>query len=272
MTDELRFALQLGLNLAAVLLAGWLAGRYATRQMQKVLEAERRRAEEARQQAQDELMANLPPIPPELEQMVEIERWVLTARDLQLRLTSLSTLIRMRLRADQSERRGMLTEIDRSMKFLGRQENKWLNASLPVVAYIRQIDPAKGKTRDHSLEAWTSRLNQAYVQAAQSLRRAASLCDPDGHESYGDTMANAYLAEADQEAANMFSMIASALDRVAYLKQGLPEHQAQQIAAAVAERSRDARGISEEDEKKDDAVHPVDTSVSLATSASRAAR
>jgi hypothetical protein len=167
----------------------------------------------------------------------------------------------------------MLTEIGRSLKSLGRQENKWLDASLPVVAYIRQLDPAKGKTRDHSLEAWTSRLNQAYVQAAQSLRRAASLCDSDGHdESYGDTMASSYLAEADQAAANMFSMIASALDRVAYLKQGLPERQAQRIAAAVAERPRDAHEIPEEDAKKDDAVHPVDPTVSLATSASRAAR
>ena len=48
MTEEVRFALQLGLNLAAVLLAGWLAGRYAARRIQKVLEVERQGAEEAR--------------------------------------------------------------------------------------------------------------------------------------------------------------------------------------------------------------------------------
>jgi hypothetical protein len=272
MTDEVRFAVQLGLNLIAILLAGWLAGRYAARRVQEVLEAERKRAEEARRQAQAEVVASLPPIPPELEQMVEIERWVLNARDLQVLLTSLSTLLRIRLCADRSTQRGMSTEVDRSLKSLGRRENKWLNDSLPVVAYVRKLDPAKGKTQDQSLETWISRLNQAYVQAAQSLRRAASLCEPDGDGTYGDTMINAYLAEADQAAANMASMIASALDRIAYFRQQLPKHQAQQIAAEVAERLIGAGEIYGGDEITDNAGEFVDPTVNLATSASQVTR
>ena len=97
MTDELRFALQLGLNVVAVLLAGWLAGRYAARQMQKILEVERRRNAEAQRQALGEAMASLPPVPPELEQMAEIERWILDGREVQIQLTSLCTLTRIRL-------------------------------------------------------------------------------------------------------------------------------------------------------------------------------
>ncbi len=263
MTEEVRFALQLGLNVAAVLLAGWLAGRYAARRIQKVLEVERQRAEQARRQAQAEIMASLPPIPPELEQMVEIERWVLAARDLQLLLTSLGTLTRIKLRADRSTQTGVSAEVDRSLKFLGRQENKWLNASLSIIAYVRQIDPAKGKDRDQSLESWVSRLNQAYMHAVQSLRRAVHMCDPDdGNGTYGDTMINAYLAEADQTTADMASMIASALDRVVYLKKQLPEHQAQQIATAVAERLGSDGEIPEENEMNGDAGKSAEPAVS----------
>lgn len=245
MTDEARFALQLGLNLIAVLLAGWLAGHYVVRRMQQALEAERKRAEEAQQQAQAEVKANLPPIPLDLEQLVEIERWVLTARDLQILLTSICTLIRIRLGADGTTQLGVSTEIDQSLKYLGRQENKWLNDSLPVVAYVRQIDPAKRKRQDQSLETWVSRINQAYVQTSQSLRRAASLVGSNGDEAYDTPMANAYLTEADQAAANMGSMIASAIDRAAYVRQQLPERQAQRIAAAVAERRSDAQEVLE---------------------------
>lgn len=245
MTDEARFALQLGLNLIAILLAGWLAGHYAVRRIQQVFEAERKRAEETHLQAQAEVRANLPPIPPDLEQLVEIERWVLTARDLQILLTSVCTLIRIRLGADKTTQLGVSTEIDQSLKYLGRQENKWLNDSLSVVAYVRQIDPAKRKTQDQSLETWVSRINQAYVQSAQSLRRAASLCGSDDNGSYDASMANAYLTEADQAVANMGSMIASAIDRAAYVKQQLPERQAQRSAAAVAEDGPDAPEVLE---------------------------
>jgi hypothetical protein len=275
MTEEVRFALQLGLNLAAVLLAGWLAGRYAARQVQKILEAERRRAQAARQQVQAEVVANLPPIPPELEQMLEIERWVLAARDLQLLLTSLCTLIRIGLRADETGRRGVLTEIDRSLQFMGRQENKWLNASLPVVAYVRHLDPAKGKSPEQSLETWVSRLNRAHVQAAQSLRRAASLCDPDQNEEYGNTLANVYLTEADRATSDMAGVIASTLDRVAYLQKQLPELQAQQVAAAVAGPSiGDYQFPAEDDEDKlkGPPGAPSDPHVDVATSASHMAR
>lgn len=275
MTEEVRFALQLGLNLAAVLLAGWLAGRYAAHQVQKILEAERRRAEAAHRKVQAEVVANLPPIPPELEQTVEIERWVLAARDLQLLLTSLCTLIRIGLRADEATRRGVLTEIDRSLKFMGRQENKWLNASLPVVAYVRHLDPAKGKSPEQSLETWVSRLNRAHVQAAQCLRRAASLCDPDQDEEYGSTLANVYLTEADRATSDMAGVIASTLDRVAYLQKQLPERQAQQVAAAVAERSISAYQFpGEGDEDKMEAAPGVssDPHGDVATSASCIAR
>ncbi len=275
MTEEVRFALQLGLNLAAVLLAGWLAGRYAARQVQKILEAERRRAQAARQQVQAEVVANLPPIPPELEQMVEIERWVLAARDLQLLLTSLCTLIRIGLRADETGRRGVLTEIDRSLQFMGRQENKWLNASLPVVAYVRHLDPAKGKSPEQSLETWVSRLNRAHVQAAQSLRRAASLCHPDQDEEYGNTLANVYLTEADRATSDMAGVIASTLDRVAYLQKQLPELQAQQVAAAVAGPSiGDYQFPAEDDEYKLKGPPAVssDPHADVATSASHMAR
>lgn len=245
MTDEAQFALQLSLNLIAVLLAGWLAGRYAARRVQQVIEAERKRAEEAQQQVQAEVKANLPPIPLDLEQLVEVERWVLTARDLQILLTSICTLIRIRLGADETTQLGVSTEIDQSLKYLGRQENKWLNNSLPVVAYVRQIDPAKRKRQDQSLETWVSRINQAYVQTSQSLRRAASLVGPDADEAYDASMANAYLTEADQAAANMGSMIACAIDRAAYVRQQLPERQAQRIAAVVAERTSDAQEVLE---------------------------
>jgi hypothetical protein len=275
MTEEVRFALQLGLNLAAVLLAGWLAGRYAARQVQKTLEAERRRAQAARQQIQAEVVANLPPIPPELEQMVEIERWVLAARDLQLLLTSLCTLIRIGLRADETGRRGVLTEIDRSLQFMGRQENKWLNASLPVVAYVRHLDPAKGKSPEQSLETWVSRLNRAHVQAAQSLRRAASLCDPDQDEEYGSTLANVYLTEADRATSDMAGVIASTLDRVAYRRKQLPELQAQQVAAAVAGPSiGDSQFPAEDDEDKlkDPPGVSSDPHVNVATSTNHTAR
>lgn len=234
MTDEARFALQLGLNLMAILLAGWLAGRYAAHKIHKVLDTERQRAQDARRQAVAELLTSLPPIPPEFKQVVAIEFWVLSARDLQLLLASLCTLIRIRLRAEGPTQDGVSIEIDRSLKHLERRENKWLSDSLAVVAYARQLDPARAKARDQALETWLSRLNQAYVQAVQSLRRAACLCASDDHEATVDTMANAYLTEADRATADLASMIASALDRVAYLKQQLPEHQAQQISAAVA--------------------------------------
>ena len=243
MTDEARFALQLGLNLIAVLLAGWLAGRYAARRVQQVLEAERKRAEGAQQRVQAEVKANLLPIPLELEQLVEIERWVLTARDLQILLTSICTLIRIRLGADETTQLGVSTEIDQSLKYLGRQENKWLNNSLPVVAYVRQIDPAKRKRQDQSLETWVSRINQAYVQTSQSLRRAASLAGSNAGEAYDAPMANAYLTEADLAAANMGSLIASAIDRAAYVREQLPERQAQRIAAAVGECTPDAQEV-----------------------------
>lgn len=242
MTDEVRFALQLSLNVVAVLLAGWLAGRYAAHRVQRILEAERQRAEEARRQ----LQARLPSVSPELEQIAEVERWVLAARELQLVLTSLSTLVRVCLRTDDVTRRGVLTEMDRSLKFLGRQENKWLNASLSVITCVRQVDPTAGKAYDQSLETWISRLNRAHLQAAQSLRRAASLCDPEGNEGYSDTLTNAYLNEADQATADMSGIIASALDRVAYLKKQLPERQAQQTATAVDERLPGAPYVSEE--------------------------
>lgn len=268
MTDEARFALQLALNLAAVLLAGWLAGRYAARQVRKVLEVERQRAEEARRQAQADVVASLPPIPPELEHMVEVERWVLNARDLHLLLASLGTLIRIRLRADEATKASVLAEIDRSLKSLVRQENRWLSASLPVVAYVRQLDPAKGKVPDQSLESWISRLSQAYVQAAQSLRRAATLCDADGHQAYGETLANTYLTEADQATTNMTSVISSALDRIAYLRQQLPEHQARQIVAAVAERSENSLDILNE-ESQGNSSPGAQQDVTLKTSASR---
>jgi hypothetical protein len=271
MTDEVRFALQLGLNLVAVLLAGWLAGRYAARQVRKALEAERQRNEAARRQAQAEIMAGLPPIPPELEQIVEIEHWLLSAHDLHLLLISLGTLIRIRLRADENTQRSVLAEIDRSLKFLGRQENKWLSASLPVVAYVRQLDPAKGKAQDQSLETWTSRINQAYVQAVQSLRRAASLCDVDSSQASSDTLANTYLGEADQATANMASVVACALDRVVYLKRQLPEYQGQQIAEAIAEHLQSDRDVLEE-EIESDASTPTDLAVTMQTPANRTAR
>jgi len=244
MTDEARFALQLGLNLIAVVLAAGLAGHYAAHRMHQVFEAERKRAKETQRQAQAEIKASLPPIPPDLEQLIEIERWVLTARDLQILLTSICTLIRIQLGADKTTQLGVSTEIDQSLKYLERQENKWLNDSLPVVAYVRQIDPAKRKAQDQSLETWVSRINQAYLQTAQSLRRASSLCSSD-EGSYRSPMANAYLTEADQAVANMGSLIASAVDRVAYVRQQLPERQAQRIAAAVAERVPDADEILE---------------------------
>ncbi|MEJ2556589.1 MAG: hypothetical protein P8186_10235 [Anaerolineae bacterium] len=275
MTEEVRFALQLGLNLAAVLLAGWLAGRYAARQVQKILEAERQRAQAARRQIQAEVVANLPPIPPELEQMVEIERWVLAARDLQLLLTSLCTLIRIGLRADETGRRGVLAEIDRSLQFMGRQENKWLNASLPVVAYVRHLDPAKGKTPEQSLETWVSRLNRAHVQAAQSLRRAASLCDPDQDEEYGNTLANVYLTEADRATSDMAGVVTSTLDRVAYLRKQLPELQAQQVAAAVTGPSMGHSQFPAEDDEdklKGTLSSSSDPHVDVATSESHMAR
>ncbi|GAB4543863.1 MAG: hypothetical protein Kow0063_37420 [Anaerolineae bacterium] len=234
MTDESRLALQLGLNLIAILLASWLAGRYAASKIREILDTERQRAQETRRHAIAEVLTNLPPIPPEFKQIVDVEFWVLSARDLQLLLTSLSTLIRIRLRAEGPTRQGVSVEIDQSLKHLERHENKWLNHSLAVVAYARQLDPARGKTRDQALETWLSRLNQAYVQAAQSLRRAACLCDQDDHAVAANTMANTYLTEADRAAAELSSMIAAALDRVAYLKQQLPEYQAQQISAAVA--------------------------------------
>jgi hypothetical protein len=256
MTDEVRFALQLSLNLIAILVAGWLAGRYAARRIQEVLEAERKRAKEARRQARAEVMADMPPIPPEVEQLVEVQRWVLTARDMQILLTSLCTLVRIQLGADQSTQRGISSEINRSLKSLGRQEDKWLNDSLAVVAYIRQLDPAKGEALDPTLETWISRLNQVYLQGAQSGRRAASLCEAGNGQKYGDAMANAYLTEADQAAAKMASIIASALDRVAYIKEQLPAYQAQRITAAAAERAPDPYLVLEYDEMEDGSHRP----------------
>jgi len=245
MTDEARFAIQLGLNLIAVLLAGWVAGHYAARRMQQVLEAERRRAQETHRQAQAQVRTNLSTGLSDLEQLAEIERWVLTARDLQILLNSLCTLVRIRLGADEATQSGVSTEIGQSLKYLGRQENKWLNNSLPVVAYVRHIDPAKRKTQDQSLETCISRINQAYVQSAQSLRRAASLCDSGDNVAYDASMANAYLTEADQAVANMGGMIASAIDRVAYVRQQLPERQAKRSGAAVAECEPDAPEVLE---------------------------
>lgn len=254
MTDEVRFALQLGLNLTAILLAAWLAGRYAVRRMQRLLESERQRAEEVRRQAQAEALASLPLIPPEMEQIAEIERWVLMARDVQILLASLCTLVRVALGADDENRRGVLAEIDRSLKFLGRLETKWLNVSLPVVAFVRQLDPAKGKAAQECLETWLSRLNRAHVQAAQSLRRAASLCDSDSNQAYGRTLTDGYLSEADRATTDMAGVIASALDRIRYLHQQLPERQAQQVMDAA------------------EAQVPPDPVISLATSPTHAAR
>ena len=245
MTDEVRLVLQLSLNLAAIPLAAWLAARYAARRMQKALEIERQRAEEARRRAQAEIVASLPPIPPEVEKMVEVERWTLAARDLQLLLTSLCTLIRIRLRADAASQPSVFTEIERSLKSLSRQENKWLNASLRVTAYARQLDPAGCQTYDQSLETWISSLNQAYLQAAQSLRRAACLADPDSQEAHNDTSINTYVTEAEQASAILSSHTGSALDRLAYLKQQLPSYQAQQVAMAVAGRlSEDSQALN----------------------------
>jgi hypothetical protein len=232
MSDELKFVVQLGLNLAAILVAAWLAARFTTRQVRKVLEAERQAGEASRCRAQAQLMTGLPSIPPQLEQMVEIERWLLNARDLQLHLTSLNTLVRIRLRADETTRQGVFTEVDRSLKFLGRQEKKWFDPSLQIIAYVRQLDPAKGKAGHQTLEHWMSRLNQVYVQAAQSLRRAVSLCETDGLEPFSATLVNSYLTEAEQSTSDMMGTIASALDRLAYLKQQSPDYQAQQITAA----------------------------------------
>jgi hypothetical protein len=254
MTDEVRFALLLALNLTAILLAGWLAGRYAVRRMQRLLESEWRRAEEARRQAQAEVLATLPPIPPELEQINEIEHWVLAARDLQILLASLCALVRVDLGSDEKSRCGVSSEIDRSLKYLGRLENKWLNASLPVVAYVRQLDPARGKARDESLETWLSRLNRLHVQATQSLRRAVSLCDSRRDGQYGDHLVNTYLSEADRATTDIAGVIASALDRVAYLQKQLPERQAQQIMTAVESQVAS------------------DPAINLATLASRATR
>jgi hypothetical protein len=269
MTDEVRFALHLGLSLIAILIAGWLAGRIAVRRVQKVLAAERQRLEETRRQAQAEVMANLPSVPAELEHLVEIERWVLTARELQQSLKSTGILIKLALRAEGSNQQGISTEIDRSLKFLSRQENKWLGSSLSVVAHVRQLDPAKGKARNQSLETWISRLNQAYVQASQSLRRAASLCSPDAIEAHADTMAKAYLAEADQAASNMISMVASAFERLAHLKQQLPEHQARQIEIVAAEQATDSDTIFEEMDLTEGTVDPIDPSATLVASRSR---
>jgi hypothetical protein len=99
------------------------------------------------------------------------------------------------------------------------------------------------------------------------------MCNPDdGNGSYGDTMINAYLAEADQATADMASMIASALDRIAYLKKQLPEHQAQQIAVAVAERLRGAGETSEEDGMNGDAVESAEPAASPVTSTSGVVR
>ena len=222
MSDELKFIVQLGLNLATILVAAWLAARFTTRQVQKVLEAERHGGGEAPPLTQAEFMDGLPPIPPQLEQMIEIERWLLTARDLQLQLTSLNTLVRIRLRADETTRQGVFTEVDRSLKFLGRQEKKWFDPSPRIIAYVRQLDPAKGTAGHQTLEHWMSCLNQVYTQAAQSLRRAVSLCETDGTEPFSGALVNSYLTEAEQSTSEMIGTIASALDRLAYLKQQPP--------------------------------------------------
>jgi hypothetical protein len=201
------------------------------------LEAERQTGEELRRQAQAEVMARLPSTPPQSEQLVEIERWLLTARDLQLHLTSLTTLVRIRLRADETTGQDVFTEVDRSLRFLGRQEKKWFDPSLQLIAYVRQLDPAKGKAGQQALEYWMSRLNQVYTQAAQSLRRAVSLCETDGNEPFSAALANSYLTEAEQSTSEMTNTIASALDRLAYLKQQSPDYQAQQITVASTERT-----------------------------------
>jgi hypothetical protein len=237
MPDELKFIVQLGFNLAAILIAAWLAARFTARQVQKVLEAERQTGEELRRQAQAELLARLSSMPPELEQMVEIERWLLAARDLHLQLTSLNTLVRIRLRADETTGQGVLTEVDRSLKSLGRQEKKWFDPSLQIIAYVRQLDPAKGKAGHQALEYWISRLNQVYTQAAQSLRRAVSLCETDGNEPFSAALTNSCLTEAEHSTSEMTGTIASALDRLAYLKQPSPDYQVQQITAASTERA-----------------------------------
>jgi hypothetical protein len=227
MSDELKFIVQLGLNLTTILAAAWLAARFTTRQMQRVLEAERQVGDEVRRRAQAEFMADVPSIPPQLEQMIEIERWLLTARDLQLQLTSLNTLVRIRLRANETTRQGVFTEVDRSLKFLGRQEKKWFDPSPRIIAYIRQLDPAKGTAGHQTLEHWMSCLNQVYTQAAQSLRRAVSLCETDGTEPFSAALVNTYLTEAEQSTSEMMGAIASALDRLAYLKQQSPSPNAQ---------------------------------------------
>jgi hypothetical protein len=235
MSDEFKFILQLALNLAAIVIAVWLATNYSTRQLHKLLKAERQAAEEASRRMQAEVLANLPAIPPELEQIVETERWLLTARDLQLLLTSLGTLVRIRLRADAATQQGILSEIDRSLKFLERQEKRWLNPSLQIIAYARQLDPAQRQPYNHALEHWISYLTQTYVQAAQSLRRAASLSESDGLEVFSAAMINTYLTEAEQSSTDMISGVASALDRLTYVKQNLPNYQAQQIVDTLSQ-------------------------------------
>jgi hypothetical protein len=35
---------------------------------------------------------------------------------------------------------------------LGRQEKKWFDPSLQIIAYVRQLDPAKGKAGHQTLE------------------------------------------------------------------------------------------------------------------------
>jgi hypothetical protein len=221
MSDELKFIVQLGLNLATILAAAWLTARFTTRQVQKVLEAERQAGNEERRRAQAEPKNGLPPIPP------QFERWLLTARDLQLQLTSLNTLVRIRLRANEPTCQGVFTEVDRSLKFLGRQEKKWFDPSPRIIAYVRQLDPAKGTAGHQTLEHWMSCLNQLYAQAAQSLRRAVSLCETDGTEPFSAALANSYLTEAGQSTSEMMGALASALDRLAYLKQQSPSPNAQ---------------------------------------------
>jgi hypothetical protein len=230
MSDELKFVLQLALNLATISVAVWLAVSYLTGHLQKLLEAERKAAEEARRRMKAEILAGLPAIPPELEQLGETERWLLAARDLQLLLTSLGTLVRIRLRSDGT----ILGEIDRSLKFLERQEKKWLNPSLQIIAYARQLDPDRGNSHHQALEHCISRLTQAYVQAAQSLRRAASLCESDGLETFSATLINTYVTEAEQSTTDMAGGVASALDRLTYLKQNLSNHKAERIVEAVS--------------------------------------
>jgi hypothetical protein len=234
MIDALTFVLQLGLTLAAVLLAAWLAARWSTRRMEKLVQVERQAAEESRRQIQAELIASLPPIPPEMEQLAEIERWLLTAHDLQLLLTSLGTLIRIKLRADEPSQSVIYAEIDRSLKLLARHEKKWLNCTLPVMAYVRQLDPAVGKAAEQTLEREITRLNQAYVQAAQSLRRAACLCEACGAEAFNAALINTYLTEGDQSAGQMSNVVGAALDRPARLKQQLPGSQVEHITATTS--------------------------------------